>query len=44
VEKNNSYFLGIEKQRQVQKSLSKVKDDKNSVITDQSKRIHMIKE
>ena len=27
-EKNNSYFLGLEKQRQVNKSINKLKDDK----------------
>jgi hypothetical protein len=43
-EKNNSYFLGLEKQRQVNKSINKLKDDKNSVITDQPKLLHMIKE
>ena len=43
-EKNNSYFLGLEKQRQVKKSISKVKVDKNSVVTDQSKLLQMIKE
>jgi hypothetical protein len=43
-EKSNSYFLGLEKQRQVKKSINKVKDDTNSVITDQSKLLHMIKE
>jgi hypothetical protein len=43
-EKNNSNFLGLEKQRQVNKSINKVNDDKNSVISDQSKLLHMIKE
>ena len=43
-EKNNSYFLGLEKQRLVKKSINKLKDDKNSEITDQSKLLHMIKE
>ena len=43
-EKNNSYFLGLEKQRQVNKSINKLKDDKNSVITDETKLLHMIKE
>ena len=42
-EKNNSYFLGLEKQRHVKKSINKVKNDKNSVIIDESKLLHMIK-
>jgi hypothetical protein len=31
-EKNNSYFLGLEKQRQVKKSISKLLDENNKVI------------
>ena len=38
------YFLGLEKQKQGQKSINKLKDDKNSVITDETKLLHMIKE
>jgi hypothetical protein len=34
-EKNNSYFLGLEKQRQVKKSISKLLDENNKVIKEQ---------
>jgi hypothetical protein len=43
-EDNSSNFSGLEKQKQVTKSIIKLKDDKNSVLTDQSKLLHMIKE
>jgi hypothetical protein len=33
-EKNNSYFLGLEKQRQIKKSISKLIDENNEIITD----------
>lgn len=44
IEFNVFYFLGLEKQRQVKKSISKLKDDKHCVITDQSNLLHIIKE
>lgn len=44
IEFNVFYFLGLEKQRQVKKSISKLKDDKNCVITDQSRLLHINKE
>jgi hypothetical protein len=34
-EKNNSYFLGLEKQRQIKKSINKLIDENNEKITDQ---------
>ena len=43
-EDNSSNCVGLEKQRRANKSINKLKDDKNSVITDQSKLLHMIKE
>jgi hypothetical protein len=34
-EKNNSYFLGLEKQRQIKKSINKLINENNEIITDQ---------
>ena len=34
-EKNNSYFLGLEKQRKIKKSINKLIDENNEKITDQ---------
>jgi hypothetical protein len=34
-EKNNSYVLGLEKQRQIKKSINKLIDENNEIITDQ---------
>jgi hypothetical protein len=34
-EKNNSYFLGLLKQRQIKKSINKLIDENNEKITDQ---------
>jgi hypothetical protein len=31
-EKNNSYFLGLEKQRQIKKSINKLIDENNEII------------
>ena len=33
--KNNSYFLSLEKQRQIKKSINKLIDENNEKITDQ---------
>ena len=44
ITKGEKQLVGLEKQRQVNKSINKLKDDKNSVITDQPKLLHMIKE
>jgi hypothetical protein len=42
-EKNNSYFLGLEKQRQVRKSISKLLDENNKVIKEQGEILNTIK-
>jgi hypothetical protein len=33
-EKNNSYFLGLEKQRQIKKSINKLIDENNEKLTE----------
>jgi HEPN domain-containing protein len=43
-EKNNSYFLGLEKQRQVKKSISKLLDENNKVIKEQREILNAIKD
>ena len=43
-EKNNSYFLGLEKQRQVKKSISKLLDEHNKVIKEQGEILNTIKD
>jgi nitrogenase molybdenum-iron protein alpha/beta subunit len=43
-EKNNSYFLGLEKQRQVKKSISKLLDENNKVIKEQGEILSTIKD
>jgi hypothetical protein len=43
-EKNNSYFLGLEKQRQVRKSISKLLDENNKVIKEQGEILNTIKD
>ena len=43
-EKNNSYFLGLEKQRQVKKSISKLLDENNKVIKEQGEILNTIKD
>ena len=42
-EKNNSYFLGLEKQRQIKKSINKLIDENNEMITDQMHILSTIK-
>ena len=42
-EKNNSYFLGLEKQRQIKKSINKLIDENNEKITDQMHILSTIK-
>jgi hypothetical protein len=42
-EKNNSYFLGLEKQRQIKKSINKLIDESNEIITDQMHTLSTIK-
>jgi hypothetical protein len=34
-EKNNAYFLGLEKKRQIKKSITKLLDDEGNIITNQ---------
>ena len=43
-EKNNSYFLGLEKQRQVKKYISKLLDENNKVIKEQGEILNTIKD
>ena len=43
-EKNNSYFLGLEKQRQVKKSINKLKGENGEILTDQSDILSNIRE
>ena len=43
-EKNYSYFLGLEKQRQVKKSTSKLLDENNNVIKEQGEVLNTIKD
>jgi hypothetical protein len=42
--KKNSYFLGLEKQRQVRKSISKLLDENNKVIKEQGEILNTIKD
>ena len=42
-EKNNSYFLGLEKQRQIKKSINKLIDENNEIKTDQMHILSTIK-
>jgi hypothetical protein len=35
VEKNNAYFLGLEKKRQIKKSITQLLDDEGIIITSQ---------
>ena len=42
-EKNNSYFLGLGKQRQIKKSINKLIDENNDIITDQMHILSTIK-
>jgi hypothetical protein len=42
-EKNNSYFLGMEKQRQIKKSINKLIDENNEILTDQMHILSTIK-
>ena len=41
--KNNSYVLGLEKQRQIKKSINKLIDENNEIITDQMHILSTIK-
>ena len=41
--KNNSYVLGLEKQRQIKKSINELVDENNEKITDQIYIISAIK-
>jgi hypothetical protein len=43
-EQNNSYFLGLEKQRQVKKSISKLLDENNKVSKEQGEILYTIKD
>jgi hypothetical protein len=43
-EQNNSHFLGLEKQRQVNKSISKSLDESNKVIKEQGEILNTIKD
>jgi hypothetical protein len=43
-EKNNSYLLGLEKQRQDNKSISKLLDENNKVIKEQGEILNTIKD
>ena len=43
-ERNNSYFLGLEKQRQVKKSTNKLLDENNNVIKEQGEVLSTIKD
>ena len=42
-EKNNSYFLGLEKKRQIKKSINKIVDKEGNIINDQSEILKNIK-
>jgi hypothetical protein len=42
-EKYNSYFLGLEKQRQIKKSINELIDENNEKITDQMRILGAIK-
>jgi hypothetical protein len=43
-EKNNSYFLALEKQRKVKKSISKLLDENSKVIKEQEEILNTIKD
>jgi hypothetical protein len=42
-EKNNGYFLGLEKKRQIKKSITKLLDDEGNMITNQRDILDKIK-
>ena len=42
-EKNNSYFLGLKRKRQVKKSINKIKNENNDIATKQSEILEIIK-
>ena len=42
-EKNNSYFLGLKRKRQVKKSINKIKNENNDIATKQSGILEIIK-
>lgn len=42
-EKNDSYFLGLEKKKQVKKSINKVKKENNDIVTEQGEILELIK-
>ena len=42
-EKNNAYFLGLEKKRQIKKSITKLLDDEGNIITNQRDILDKIK-
>ena len=42
-EKNNAYFLGLEKKRQIKKSITKLLDDEGNMITNQRDILDKIK-
>ena len=42
-EKNNYYFLGLEKKRQGKKSINKLKDENGDIICEQTKLLKEIK-
>ena len=43
-EKNNSYFLGLEKQRQIKKSITKLKIENETITTNQNEILYQIKQ
>lgn len=43
-EKNNSYFLGLEKKRQINKTITKLKNESGEIITDQSDLLKLQKD
>ena len=42
-EKNNAYFLGLEKKRQIKKSITNLLDDEGNIITNQRDILEKIK-
>jgi hypothetical protein len=42
-EKNNSYFLGLEKKRQAKKSINKMKNENNDIATKRGEIFEIIK-
>jgi hypothetical protein len=42
-EKNNSYFLGLEKKKQTKKSINKLKDENGDIICEQTELLKEIK-